>query len=51
MDCSLVLPPKDTTSPNFTEKTFANSYKASKFAKVFSLKSFLLCGIATESGD
>ena len=31
---------KDATSPNFTEKTFANSHKTSKFAKVFSLKKF-----------
>ena len=40
-DCSLV-PPKDATPPNFTEKTFANSHKASKFAKVFSLEIFTL---------
>ena len=32
--------PKDATSPNFTEKTFANSHKTSKFAKVFSLEKF-----------
>ena len=37
-DCLLVSPPKDTTPPNFTEKTFANSYKTSKFAQVFSSK-------------
>ena len=33
--------PKDTTPPNFTEKTFTNSHKT---AKVFSLKSFPLYG-------
>ena len=27
---------------NITEKTFTNSLKATKFAKIFSLKSFLL---------
>ena len=32
--------PKDTTPPNFMEKTFTNSHKTTKFAKVFSLKSF-----------
>ena len=32
--------PKDATSPNFAEKTFANSHKASKFVKVFSLEKF-----------
>ena len=36
--------PKDTTPPNFTEKTFANSHKTAKFMKVFSLKSFPLYG-------
>ena len=30
---------------NFTEKTFANSHKTAKFAKVFSLKSFPLYSI------
>ena len=30
-DCSLVSPPKDAMPSNFTEKTFANSYKISKF--------------------
>ena len=44
VDCSLVSPAKDTTPPNFAEKTFTNSYKTSKFAQVFSLKSFLLYG-------
>ena len=34
--------PKDATPPNFTEKTFANSHKTAKSAKVFSLESFLL---------
>ena len=34
--------PKDTTPQNFVEKTFANSHKTAKFAKVFSLESFLL---------
>ena len=33
---------KDTTSPNFVEKTFMNSHKTKKFAKVFSLQSFPL---------
>ena len=37
--------PKDTTPPNFAEKTFANSHKTTKFAKVFSLESFLLYSI------
>ena len=31
--------------PNFTEKTFVNSYKTSKFVKVFSLESFPLYGL------
>ena len=30
--------PKGTMPPNFVEKTFANSHKTAKFAKVFSLK-------------
>ena len=38
----MVSPPKDTTPPNYAEKTFANSYKTSKFAKVFSLEIFPL---------
>ena len=38
VDCSLV-PPKDTTPPNFMEKTSGNSHKTSKFTRVFSLKS------------
>ena len=42
--CSLVLP-KDTTPPNFVEKTFTNSHKTLKFAKVFSLETFSLYGI------
>ena len=42
MDCLLVSPPKGTTSPNFTEKTFANSHKTWRLANVFSLESFLL---------
>ena len=37
--------PKDTTTPNFVEKTFANSHKTAKFAKVFYLESFPLYGI------
>ena len=45
VDCSLLSPPKDTTPPNFAEKTFANSYKTSKFAKVFSLESFPLYSV------
>ena len=36
--------PKDATPPNFTEKTFTNSHKTAKFAKVFSLESFPLYG-------
>ena len=37
---------KNVMSPNFTEKTFANSHKASKFAKVvfFFLATFPLYG-------
>ena len=31
---------KDATPLNFAEKTFANSQKTTKFAKVFSLESF-----------
>ena len=34
--------PKDAMPPNFTEKTFANSHKTVKSAKVFSLESFPL---------
>ena len=45
MDCSLVLLPKDAMPPNFAEKTFVNSYKTSKFVKVFSLESFPLYGL------
>ena len=37
--------PKDATPSNFAEKTFANSHKTAKFAKVFSLESFPLYGI------
>ena len=37
--------PKNATTLNFAEKTFANSYK---FAIVFSLKSFPLYGNHTE---
>ena len=37
-DCLLVSLPKDAMPPNFTEKTFANSYKTSKFMQVFSLE-------------
>ena len=33
---------KECHAPNFTEKTFANSHKTTKFAKVFSLESFPL---------
>ena len=39
--------PKNTTPPNFTEKTFMNSHKLAKFAK-FSLKSFMLYGIVVQ---
>ena len=49
-DCSFVLP-KDATPPNFTEKIFVDSHKTSKFAKVFCLKSFLLCGYQTSSDN
>ena len=38
LNCSLVLP-KNSTLPNFV-KTFTNSHKTLKFAKVFSLESF-----------
>ena len=44
-DC-LLVPLKDATPPYFAEKTFANSHKTSKFAKVFFLKSFKLYGIS-----
>ena len=44
-DCTLVSLPKDALPPNFVEKTFTNSYKTSKFAKVFSFESFPLYGI------
>ena len=37
--------PKNAMPPNFVEKTFANSHKIMKFAKVFSRKSFTLYGI------
>ena len=30
--------PKETTAPNFAQKTFMNSHKTAKFVKVFSLK-------------
>ena len=43
-DCSLAVP-KNTTPPNFVEKTFSNSHKIAKFTKVLSLKSFPLYGI------
>ena len=43
MDCSLGSLPK--MPPNFAEKTFVNSYKTSKFVKVFSLESFPLYGL------
>ena len=35
---------KECHAPNFVEKTFAYSHKTVKFAKVFSLESFLLYG-------
>ena len=44
IDC-LLVPLMDTMPPNFAEKTFVNSHKVSKFAKVFSLESFLLYSI------
>lgn len=34
-------------TPNFTEKTFANSYKTSKLAKVFSHESLPLYSMST----
>ena len=34
-DCLPVLMPKDTAPPNFTEKTFVNSYKNLKICKSF----------------
>ena len=37
---------KGCHTPNFTEKTFANSHKTVKFAKVFFLESFQLCNIS-----
>ena len=40
----LLVPLKDATPLNFTEKTSANSHKTSKFAQVFSLESFPLYG-------
>ena len=33
--------PKDATPPSFTEKTFTNSHKTAKFAKVFSFGSHM----------
>ena len=39
--------PKDTTPPNFAEKTFTNSHKTAKFAKVFSFESFPLYSISS----
>ena len=41
VDCSLV-PPKDAMPQNLAKMTFINSYKTSKFAKVFALKGFPL---------
>ena len=38
----LLVPPKDATPSNFTEKTFTNSQQNLEFAKVSSLKSFPL---------
>ena len=40
--------PKDATPQNFAEKTFTNSHKTTKFAKVFSLESFPLYGTYLE---
>ena len=42
-DC-LLVPPKDATPPNFAEKTFSNSHKASK---IFSLE--MLYGITANN--
>ena len=40
-------PPKSTMLPNFVEKTFANSYKTAKFARVFSFDSFPPYGMSS----
>ena len=40
--------PKDATPQNFVEKTCVNSHKTTKFAKVFSLKSFPLYGVVIQ---
>lgn len=42
--CSLVLPMDATHAPKSAEKTFSNSHKTWKFAKVFFLKIFPLYG-------
>ena len=47
----LLVPTTDAMPPNFGEKTFANGYKTLKFAKVFSLNSFPLCGSPEEEMD
>ena len=41
----LVSPKQNATRSNFAKKTFTNSHKTSKFAKVFSLESFPLYGM------
>ena len=45
VNCSL-MPPKDAMPLNFARKTFMNSHKILKFAKVFFLKSFPLYGMS-----
>ena len=39
--------PKDVMPPNFSETTFVDNYKTTKFAKIFSLESFPLYGVLT----
>ena len=39
MDCLLVPHQKNTTPPNFAEKTFVISHRTLKFANVFSVES------------
>ena len=49
VDCSLLLHQNATLS-NFAEKTFVNSHKTAKIAKLFSLESFLLYGTSWIGG-
>ena len=50
VNCSL-MPPKDAMPLNFARKTFMNSHKILKFAKVFFLKSFPLYGMCLLSSS